>query len=126
MEKALTVWDWGEAIIVLNLIAKPAIEESVLRRLGEAARHNGDVLLGLLTDAQLMDVARHRRWLSAFLKMANETEGNQALIQAWISKWQPLADQAIEAYCAALPDVPNAAEAAKAATRELRHSLGFA
>ena len=46
MEKALTVWDWGEAIVVLNLVVKPAIEETVLRRLGESARHNGDTLLG--------------------------------------------------------------------------------
>jgi len=32
MEKTLTVWDWGEAIVVLNLVAKPAIDEAVLRR----------------------------------------------------------------------------------------------
>ncbi|HMT93086.1 aromatic/alkene monooxygenase hydroxylase subunit beta [uncultured Thiothrix sp.] len=125
MEKTLTTWDWGEAIIALNLIAKPAIEEAVLRRLGEAARHNGDVLLGLITDAQLIDVARHRRWLSAFSKMALETEGNRELIQTWVAKWEPLADSAIEAYCAALPDVPNAAETAIAATHDLRRSLGF-
>jgi toluene monooxygenase system protein E len=68
MEKALTVWDWGEAIVVLNLVVKPAVEEAVLRRLGESARHNGDTLLGLLTDAQLIDAARHRRWTAAFVR----------------------------------------------------------
>jgi toluene monooxygenase system protein E len=36
-----------------------------------------------------------------------------------------LADRAIDAYCAALPDVPGAAEAAKAATRDLRRGLGL-
>ena len=125
MEKALTVWDWGEAIVVLNLVVMPAVEEAVLRRLGEAARHNGDTLLGLLTDAQLIDAARHRRWTAAFVAMALQTEGNLALIQSWIAKWEPLADRAIEAYCAALPDVPGAAEAAKAATRDLRRSLAL-
>lgn len=125
MEKALTVWDWGEAIVVLSLVAKPAVEEAVLRRLGESARHNGDTLLGLLTDAQLIDAARHRRWTAAFVAMALQTEGNLALIQSWIAKWEPLADRAIEAYCAALPDVPGAAEAAKAATRDLRRSLAL-
>ena len=125
MEKALTVWDWGEAIVVLSLVVKPAVEEAVLRRLGESARHNGDTLLGLLTDAQLIDSARHRRWTAAFVAMALQTPDNLALIQSWIAKWEPLADRAIEAYCAALPDVPGAAEAAKAATRDLRRSLAL-
>ncbi|WP_374486979.1 toluene monooxygenase, partial [Zoogloea sp.] len=125
MEKALTVWDWGEAVVVLNLVVKPAVEETVLRRLGESARHNGDTLLGLITDAQLMDVARHRRWATAFATMAQETTGNKALMQGWIAKWEPLADRAIDAYCAALPDVPGAAESAKAATRDFRRGLGL-
>ena len=125
MEKALTVWDWGEAIVVLSLVVKPAVEEAVLRKLGESARHNGDTLLGLVTDAQLIDSARHRRWISAFVRMALETPGNLELIRGWIAKWEPLADRAIEAYCAALPDVPGAADAAKAATRDLRRSLAL-
>ncbi|MBS1160861.1 MAG: toluene monooxygenase [Proteobacteria bacterium] len=125
MEKALTVWDWGEAIVVLNLVAKPAIDEAVLRKLGESARHNGDTLLGLLTDAQLIDAARHRRWISALLSMALEIPGNKELIQGWIAKWEPLADQAIDAYCSSLPDTSGGAEAAKAATRDFRRSLGL-
>jgi toluene monooxygenase system protein E len=125
MEKTMTVWDWGEAIVVLNLIAKPAIEESVLRKLGESGRHNGDTLLGLITDAELIDSARHRRWASAFVKMALETPGNLEIIQGWVAKWEPLADKAIDAYCSLLPDVADAAASAKAATREFRHSIGL-
>lgn len=125
MEKALTVWDWGQAIVVLSLVVKPAVEEAVLRKLGEAARHNNDVLLGLLTDAQLVDSARHKRWTSALVKMALETPENKALIQDWIQQWEPLADKAIEAYCAALPDVPDAASSAQQATRAFRQSLGL-
>jgi len=36
-----------------------------------------------------------------------------------------LADKAIDAYCALLPDVADAAASAKAATRDFRHSLGL-
>lgn len=125
MEKTLTVWDWGEAIVVLSLVAKPAIAESVLSKLGESARHNSDILLGLITDAQLIDAARHRRWISAFVRMALETPGNLEIIQGWIAKWEPLADKAIEAFCGVLPDVLDAAATAKAVTREFRHSMGL-
>ncbi|WP_078119344.1 aromatic/alkene monooxygenase hydroxylase subunit beta [Thiosocius teredinicola] len=125
MEMALTVWDWGEAIVVLSLVVKPAVEEAVLRQLGASARHNGDTLLGLLTDAQLIDADRHRRWTAAFVSMALETAGNQEPIKSWLARWEPLADAAIDAYCGALPNAPGAAEAARAATHDLRRSLGL-
>jgi len=124
-ERLLTVWDWGEALVVLSLIAKPAVDEALLRQLGQSARHNGDVLLGLLSDAQLNDSARHRRWSSALIRMALEQPGNAEVIRGWIAKWEPLADKAIDAYCAALPEVPDAAMSARQATREFRRSLGL-
>ena len=102
MEKILITWDWAEAFVALSLVAKPAIDEAVLRKLGDSARHNGDMLLGLLTDAQLVDSARHRRWASSLVKMAVETPGNAEVIKGWIAKWEPLADKAIDAYCNAL------------------------
>ncbi len=125
MEKVLVTWDWAEAFVALNLVAKPAVEESVLRKLGESARHNGDTLLGLLTDAQLLDAARHRRWATALVKMALEKDGNREVIKGWIAKWEPLANKAIEAYSRALADVPGAAESTIRATREFRGGLGL-
>ena len=123
MEKLLTAWDWGECFVALNLVAKPAVEEATLRRLGESARHNGDTLLGMITDAQLLDSASHRRWTATLVKMALEAPGNAEAMQRWIAKWEPLADAAVDAYCAGLPDAPNAAGNAKAATREFRKSM---
>lgn len=123
MEKVLTTWDWGEAFVALNLVAKPAIEEAVLRKLGESARHNGDTLLGMLTDTQLVDAARHRRWTAALSKMALEQSGNAEVIAGWVAKWEPLANHAIDSYCSALPDVRNGASEAKAATQEIRRCL---
>nr|ART38842.1 H43 [uncultured bacterium] len=120
MEKVLTTWDWGEAFVALNLVAKPAIEETVLRKLGEAGRHNGDTLLGMLTDSQLLDAARHRRWATALVKMTLEKSGNAEVIRQWIAKWEPLADKAIDAFCAVMPEVPDAAANAKSATRDFR------
>lgn len=123
MERVLTTWDWAEAFTALNLVAKPAVEEAVLRKLGEAGRHNGDTLLGMLTDAQLIDAARHRRWASALVKMVRDVPGNGKVLKDWIAKWEPLADRAVDAYCAALPDVVDGASSAKAAAREFRAGL---
>lgn len=123
-EKALVAYDWGESFTALSLVLRPAVEETVLRGLGHAARHNGDTLLGLLTDAQLLDAQRHRRWAGALTRMALEHDGNGDVLAAWVGKWEPLADAAIDAYCAALPDGAGAAQA-KAATREFRQGLGL-
>ena len=125
VEKALVAWDWAEAFVAMSLVVRPAVEETVLRALGQAARHNNDTLLGMLTDAQLLDAERHRRWTAALVKMAQAEGDNGKLIAGWIAKWEPLADAAIDSYCASLPDVPNAAAEAKAATRRFRSSLGL-
>ncbi|MEM5327706.1 aromatic/alkene monooxygenase hydroxylase subunit beta [Paraburkholderia sp. JHI2823] len=124
-EQALTAWDWAECFVALNLVARPAVEETILRGLGVAARHNGDTLLGLVTDAQLVDAQRHRRWATELVRMALGHEGNHAVLNAWVSKWEPLADEAITAWCAALPDAPEAGARAKEATREFRRATGL-
>ncbi|MBN8488651.1 MAG: aromatic/alkene monooxygenase hydroxylase subunit beta, partial [Burkholderiales bacterium] len=99
VERALVAWDWAESFTAFNLVLRPAVEETVLRGLGEAARHNGDTLLGLLSDAQLLDAQRHRRWAGALAHQALETPANRAVLQDWIARWEPLADAAIDAWC---------------------------
>ena len=56
--------------------------------------------------------------------MALTQDGNQEVLKGWIAKWEPLADAAIDAYCAALPDAPDAGSQARSAVRALRNSLG--
>lgn len=125
LERALVAWDWSECFSALSLVVRPAVEETVLRALGESARHNGDTLLGLLIDAQLLDGQRHRRWAGALVRMALEQDGNRAVLTGWIGKWLPLADAAIDAWCAALPDAPAAAAGAREAVRAFHHSIGL-
>ena len=125
VEKGLVAYDWAEAFVAMNLVARPAAEEATLRGLGASARHNGDTLLGLLTDAQLVDADRHRRWTGALVKLALGHEGNKAALDGWIAKWAPLGDAAIDAYCADLPDAPGAAEKAKEAVAAFRKGVGL-
>ena len=124
IEKALVAYDWAETFTAFSLIVRPAVEEAVLRGLGQAGRHNCDTLLGLLTDSQLADAQRHRRWAAALVKMALEQDGNAAVLSAWVKKWEPLGDAAIDAYFAALGD-PSGATQAREATRTFRRSLGL-
>jgi toluene monooxygenase system protein E len=125
VEKALVAWDWGEAFVAFSLVIRPAVEETVLRALGQAGRHNGDMLLGMLTDAQLLDGERHRRWAGALVRFCIDSEGNRDVLRQWVAKWEPLADAAIDDYCSALPDAPGSAEKARVATRKFRESLGL-
>ncbi|MDO9029650.1 MULTISPECIES: aromatic/alkene monooxygenase hydroxylase subunit beta [Hydrogenophaga] len=125
IEKALVAWDWAESFTAFSLVIRPAVEEGLLRTLGDAGRHNSDTLLGLLVDAQLLDAQRQRRWASTLTRMALEQPGNREVIQRWVQQWEPLADAAIAAYCAALPDAAGAAERARQATRDFRSGLGL-
>ena len=125
VEKGLCAYDWAEGFVAMNLVVRPAVEEAILRGLGASARHNGDTLLGLLTDAQLVDADRHRRWTGALVKLALDVDGNKAVLDGWLAKWAPLGDAAIDAYSAHLPDAPGAAEKAKDAAAAFRKGLGL-
>ncbi len=126
MEKALVAYDWGEGFTALNLVAKPAIDEAFLRQFAAAARREGDTLLAMLNDAALVDSERHRRWSKALAEFALKRSSNKGVFESWLKTWVPLGDQAIEAFCAALPDSPKAAAEAKSAARSWRATLGFA
>ncbi len=125
LERALVAYDWAEHFVALNLVAKPAFDEAFLRQLGRSARRNGDALLAQLLDAQWIDSERARRWTAALVDFARGREGNDSVLADWLAKWAPLGEAAIDAYCAALPDNPEAARQAKAAAREFRAGLGF-
>ncbi len=79
----------------------------------------------MITDAELIDAARHRRWASTLVSMLTGDAANTAKFAEWIAKWEPQADAAIDAFCAALPDSPDAAAVARDATRTQRRSWGL-
>jgi len=124
-EKALVVWDWAEATVVQEVVLKPAISAAVQKQLGLAGAENGDTLLSLLNDAQMRDAERHQRQTKSLMEFAMANEANGPIIQGWVDKWQPLADKAVEAYCAALTDLPDAADEAKAYMVSARKSFGL-
>jgi toluene monooxygenase system protein E len=125
LEKALATYDWGEHFVALNLVAKPAADEAH-RQLGRTARRFDDGLLSLIADNQMRDSDRSRRWSGALVTFACENEANKAVLRGWVDKWMPLARQAVEAYCGALPEQDDAVDAALAAVTTFHRGLGLA
>jgi len=125
VERALITWDWAEQFVAINLVAKPAVDAAVLRQLGRAARDIGDTLAAFLADAQLVDSDRSRIWSSALVSYATTVAGNTETLRRWTSKWAPLGDRAIEAYCAGLENGAAAARAAKDEVHTYRQRLGL-
>lgn len=69
---------------------------------------------------------RHRRWASALVEMALEHDGNLDVFRTWLEKWIPLADAAVDEFCAALPrESLDAGTAAKQAAAKFRIDLGL-
>ena len=125
MENALVAWDWAETFVVLNLLAKPAIEESIQVQFANYAKDSNDTLLGLLSQSQYNDSLRHRKWASALVKMVVEVDGNKEYIQSIVTKWMPLVNKAIETYCNEIPDAPDAASDAKEALQDFLTTLNL-
>ena len=124
LEKTLATYDWGEHFVALNLVAKPAADEAH-RQLGRVGRRCDDGLLGLMADNQMRDSERSRRWSAALVAFSLENEANGEVLRGWIEKWMPLARQAVAAYCGALPEQDDAADAALAAVEAFHRSLGL-
>ncbi len=126
LETALVTWDWAESFTAFFLVAKPAIEEALLVEFGNLARAHGDLLLGLLTQAQMRDAERHRRWVAALVKMALGTAGNREVLATWCQRWVPIAEAAVTNFCASFPsEGAESGVRANSAAARFRTNLGL-
>jgi toluene monooxygenase system protein E len=127
VERTLVTWDWNEAFVVVHLILKPAIDEAFMHQFGQASRMSGDLLTGMLLDAQYVDSERSRRFGAAVVSFLckDEQYDNRKIIDEWLRKWSPLGDRAIERFCSVFDDGKAAAEVAKAKAKEFRQSVGL-
>lgn len=125
VEKMLATYDWGENAVAANVVVVRAIEEC-LRQLARAARAQQDSLTAMMLEAQLRDAERSRRWTLRLVEQALEVEGNRSVLEGWVKKWTPLGEKAIDAFCAALPGLPTAAQDARDGLKAFQKSLGLA
>ena len=70
LERLMTVQDWGEAFVALNLVVKPAVDALVDVELAALAADNGDEYLSLLLSEFGLDAQRSRAWSTALMTYA--------------------------------------------------------
>ncbi|HVR60576.1 MAG TPA: toluene hydroxylase [Polyangia bacterium] len=106
VERLLTTYDWGEAMVALNVCAKPVLDDLFMVQLPIAARERGDFLLGQITSSLARDCEWHRQWTAALLALALPgTESVRSAVEGWVDAWWPRTARAATAFRGALgPD----------------------
>jgi toluene monooxygenase system protein E len=97
IERALVTYDWGQALIVTNVVLKPRFDRLVNEAIaGALAINNGDPILQHIHFSLNEDARWHRDWTAALLQIANsDTPANGPLVLEWVNAWAPLADDAL-------------------------------
>jgi toluene monooxygenase system protein E len=99
VERMLVTFDFGEALVALNLSFKPVIDELLMNKLGELAVKAGDPLLRALLSSLYEDSAWQREWTAELFKMLfREREENRAVVAGWLAKWHPITKRAAAAF----------------------------
>ena len=127
VERALCAYDWGEALVALDLCLKPLCEGLFLAELGRLARQRQDFLLGELLASFDEDGRWHRAWSGALVQMAvGARPDNAAVVQDWVGHWFPPAHAAVVAVAELLEgDGQRALARAESDTRQWLGSLGL-
>ena len=98
IERLLVTWDWGEALVALGLVVKPAFDELWMIELGSLAHAAGDEVLPKMLLSLSTDCAWHRAWIGAALAVAVEDDpAIRDVARGWLERWMPLGDAAMAA-----------------------------
>jgi toluene monooxygenase system protein E len=127
VEKLLVAYDFGEALVGLNLCLKPLIDELFMVQLPHIAREHGDYLLGEIFSSWNEDCRWHRQWTQSLVGMAlRDRPRNREVIQLWLEKWMPLAARAALALGPSLgKDAEQRIRALSASSAEYLQSCGL-
>jgi toluene monooxygenase system protein E len=99
IERALVRYDWGEALILTNVVIKPRLDRWINEDLaGVLAPANGDPILRSLHFSLGQDSQWHRDWTAEAIRVAiADDPNNEEVIRRWIDAWDPLAETAVTA-----------------------------
>jgi toluene monooxygenase system protein E len=104
VERLLVTYDWSEALVALNMVLKPMIDELLMSRFAALAWENGDPLLAEIFLSLDQDCQWHRAWSEALFQLAAaDHPENREAIQVFVDKWHPMASRGVSALASALP-----------------------
>jgi toluene monooxygenase system protein E len=99
IERLLVTYDWAEALVALNLVLKPMIDDLFMVQLGQLAEKEGDPLLREFFFSFSEDCQWHQEWSRALIGIAiKDNSTNLPVIHRWITQWYPLAHRAVSSF----------------------------
>ena len=113
IETLLVTWDWGEALVALQFVLKPALDELFMTQFGRLARAGGDDVLDRMFFSLNEDCAWHRAWSGSLLLTAiRDTPASIPAVERWIETWVPRVSRAIAAFHPIFDEMCQAAKCA--------------
>lgn len=115
VEQLLVAYDWGEALVALNVCLKPSIDDLFLTALAARADQSKDHLDAQILRSLFEDSRWHRAWTDALLALAVSDNGaNKDVIARWLDSWTPRVEESARAAASILGIDPVPAVAAAA------------
>lgn len=103
VEHLLVAYDWGEALVALNVCLKPAVDDLFLTALAARADESADHLDAQILRSLFEDCRWQRAWTDALLALARaDNSSNGEVVASWIDEWTPRADECTQAAAAIL------------------------
>ena len=99
IENLLVTWDWGEALVALQLVLKPAFDGLFMTHFARLAHAAGDDVLARIFVSLDEDCAWHRAWSRSLIMTAiRDTPESAAAVGRWVARWTPCVHHAIAAF----------------------------
>ena len=112
IERALVTYDWGNALVVTNVVIKPLFDRVINTELaGALAQAHGDSVLQHMHFSLDEDARWHRAWSWTLLRASiDDRPENKDVVDEWIHHWRPLARDALEALASVMTTAPKPAD----------------
>jgi toluene monooxygenase system protein E len=113
IERALIAYDWGEALVVTNVVIKPYFDRLVNVELaGSLAVINHDPVMRHIHFSLDEDARWHRDWSSQLLQLTiRDRPESVEVVLGWIDAWRAPATHAVAAFAGAMSTAPTSVDA---------------
>jgi hypothetical protein len=120
VELALTIEDWGEVIIAVNVCLEGLLQPFQRELYLGGSREQRDMGSAMLGQHCWVDEERHLAWTEAFVRMVTDADdANRGTVQGWYEQHAPAGQAALDALATGFPFGDAGERAAEVARTEL-------